>query len=49
LEVSQEVFDPKYLALPVPKGRMHKGRFESLQASLWKRLIDWAEKYMPAV
>jgi Fe-S-cluster-containing hydrogenase component 2 len=26
LEVSQEAFDPKYLALPVPKGHMHKGK-----------------------
>ncbi|KAM0905175.1 hypothetical protein ACQ4PT_017547 [Festuca glaucescens] len=46
LGVTQEVFEPKYLGLLVPEGWMHKGRFESLQANLWKRLIDWAEKYM---
>jgi hypothetical protein len=27
LQVSQEVFDPKYLGLPVLDGRMHKGHF----------------------
>jgi hypothetical protein len=46
LDVSQEVFDPKYLGLPVPDGRMRKGQFESLQESLSNRLIDWAERYM---
>jgi hypothetical protein len=45
LEVTQEVFDPKYLGLPVPEGRMNKGKFQSLQAKLSKRLIDWAERY----
>ena len=34
LEVTQEVFDPKYLGLPVPEGRMHKGKFETLQDRL---------------
>ena len=28
LEITQEVFEPKYLGLPVPEGRMHKGKFE---------------------
>lgn len=40
LEMTQEVFDPKYLGLPVLEGRMHKGRFESLQKLLSKRLVD---------
>uniref|UniRef100_A0A452XL47 Reverse transcriptase domain-containing protein n=1 Tax=Aegilops tauschii subsp. strangulata TaxID=200361 RepID=A0A452XL47_AEGTS len=31
LEISQEVFVPKYLGLPVPEGRMHKGNFETVQ------------------
>ena len=41
-----QVFEPKYLGLPVPEGRMHKGQFETLQASLSKRLIDWSEQYL---
>lgn len=40
LQVTQQEFEPKYLGLPVPEGRMHKGRFESLQSRLSKRLID---------
>ena len=40
------MFEPKYLGLPVPEGRMHKGQFETLQASLSKRLIDWSEQYL---
>ena len=46
LEVTQEVFDPKYLGLPVPEGRMHKGNFETLQDRLRKRLVDWSEQFM---
>lgn len=46
LEITKEVFEPKYLGLPVPKGRMHKGRFERLQASLSKRMIDWSDQFI---
>ena len=46
LGISQVVFEPKYLGLPVPDGRMHKGKFESVQERLRKRLIDWSERYM---
>lgn len=46
LDISKEVFEPKYLGLPVPEGRMHKGRFETLQSSLRKRLVDWSAQYM---
>ena len=45
LGISREVFEPKYLGLPVPQGRMHKGRFESTQERLSKRLVDWSEQY----
>ena len=38
LEVTQEVFDLKYLGLPVPQWKMHNGRFETLQALLGKGL-----------
>ena len=40
LEITREVFEPKYLGLPVPEGRMHKGRFETTQDRLRKRLVD---------
>lgn len=46
LGISQVVFEPKYLGLPVPDGRMHKEKFESVQERLRKRLIDWSERYM---
>lgn len=46
LDISQLVFDPKYLGLPMPDGRMNKGTFETLQASLGKRLVDWSEQCM---
>ena len=46
LEVMQQVFEPKYLGLPVPEGRVHKGQFESLQERLRKRLIDWSEQFV---
>lgn len=46
MEIIQHVFEPKYLELPVPDGRVKKGMFETLQASLRKRSIDWSEKYV---
>ena len=39
LEVTKAEFEEKYLGLPTPEGRMSKGRFQNLQASLTKRLI----------
>jgi hypothetical protein len=47
LGVSQSDFDSKYLGLLVPEGRMHKGRFESLQSRFSKRLVDSSERYSP--
>ena len=46
LEITQHVFEPKYLGLPVPEGRVHKGQFKTLQERLRKRLVDWSEQYM---
>ena len=34
LQVHNVEFEGKYLGLPTPDGRMHKGRFQMLQASL---------------
>ena len=46
LDVTDHVFQPKYLGLPVPERRMHKLQFETLQARLNKRVVDWSEKYL---
>ena len=46
LDITKEVFERKYLGLPVPKGRMHKGRFETTQARISKKLVDWSEQFM---
>ena len=46
LDISSEVFEAKYLGLPVPEGIMHKGRFETTQERLKKRLVDWSEQFM---
>lgn len=48
LEITQEVFEPMYLGLPVPEGSIHKGNFETIQERLRKKLIDWSEQYMSA-
>ena len=34
------------MGLPVPEGRMHKGQFETLQARMRKKLVDWSERYL---
>jgi hypothetical protein len=46
LQVTQEIFEPKYLGLPTPEGRMSKGKFKSLQEKLIKSLIQWGEIYL---
>ena len=43
LGVTSESFEEKYLGLPTPEGRMSKGRFQSLQMSMTKRLIQWGD------
>lgn len=34
LQVTHESFEPKYLGLPTPEGRMHKGNFQNLPSNL---------------
>jgi hypothetical protein len=46
LGVVQQEFDAKYLGLPTPDGRMHKGRFQNLQARLSKRLIEYGDSLL---
>jgi hypothetical protein len=43
LNIVQQDFEPKYLGLPTPDGRMHKGRFQNLQSKLSKYLIEWGD------
>ncbi|KAK1644352.1 hypothetical protein QYE76_062157 [Lolium multiflorum] len=45
LQVTQELFEKKYLGLPTPEGRMHGGKFESLQAKLAKCLVEWDDNH----
>ena len=39
-------FEEKYLGLPVPDGRMSKGKFKSTKGKFTKHASDWSEKYM---
>jgi hypothetical protein len=41
LQVQGVEFEDKYLGLPTPHGRMHKGRFQNLQQRLLKRMMVW--------
>ena len=43
LQVQKSEFEGKYLGLPTPDGRMHKGKFQMLQASLSKRIMAWGD------
>jgi hypothetical protein len=43
LQVERDQFEAKYLGLPTPDGRMNRGKFESLQSRLSKRLIEWGD------
>jgi hypothetical protein len=40
LQVTAETFETKYLGLPTPEGRMSKGKFQSLQGKLAKRVLQ---------
>ena len=46
LHVSRASFETKYLGLPTPEGRMSKGKFQSLQAKLTKKLMQWGENHL---
>ena len=46
LQIQQEAMSEKYLGLPTPEGRMSKGRFQNLQMSLTKRLVQWGDGHL---
>ena len=43
LQVTQVEFEPKYLGLPTPEGRMTRGKFQSIQEKMVKRIVLWGE------
>jgi hypothetical protein len=43
LQVTQVEFEPKYLGLPTPEGRMTRGKFQSIQEKLLKIMVQWGE------
>jgi hypothetical protein len=49
LHTEQEEFETKYLGLPTPKGRMSSGKFQSLQATLAKCLVEWDDNHKSQV
>jgi hypothetical protein len=46
LKYETTCFEEKYLGLPVPEGRMKKGKLQSHKERFLKRASDWIEKYM---
>jgi hypothetical protein len=48
LSIERSTFEPKYLGLPTPSGRLKGARFQSLKERLGKRLKDYTEKNMSA-
>ena len=43
LKVTSTVFEEKYLGLPTPEGGMSRGKFQTIQAKLLKRMVQWGE------
>ena len=43
LQVSTDDFEEKYLGMPTPDGRMHKGKFQNLQEQLTRRIMLWGD------
>jgi hypothetical protein len=46
LLVTVETFETKDLGLRTPEGRVSKGKFQSLQGKLAKRLLQWDDNHM---
>jgi hypothetical protein len=45
LNTERESFETKYLGLPTPEGQMDRGKFQSLQATLAKCLVEWDDNH----
>lgn len=46
LQVANNSFEDKYLGFPTPEGRVCKGKFQSLQDRIWKRLLQWGDSFL---
>lgn len=46
LQLGNKSFEDKYLGFPTPEERMSKGKFQSLQEKIWKRIIMWGENFL---
>jgi hypothetical protein len=46
LQYDTTCFEEKYLGLPVPEGRLKKGKFVKTKGKFSKHASDWCEKYM---
>jgi ribonuclease HI len=46
LKYETACFEEKYLGLPVPDGRLKKGKLQSTKDRFLKKANDWVEKYM---
>jgi hypothetical protein len=46
LKYETESFEEKYLGLPVPEGRMKKGKLKNTKEKFVKHADSWAERYM---
>jgi len=46
LGAQETTFEPKYLGLPTPEGRMKSERFQPIQERLGKHIAMWTEKFL---
>lgn len=46
LQIGRNNFEERYLGFPTPDGRMNKGKFQTLQEKIWKRVIQWGESLL---
>lgn len=46
LQITSTSFEDKYLGFPIPEGRINRGKFQSLQEKIWKRMIKWGKSLL---
>ncbi len=46
LQITQASFDDKYQGFPMPEGRLYKGKFQTMQSRILKRLVQWGENFL---
>jgi hypothetical protein len=45
LQVQEPEFEPKYLGLPTPTGRLNKGKLQNLQIWFTKHFMEWGDSF----